>query len=184
MSTLKQIASNQGTSFRRGDILFIRTGWTEAYTRLSTAEQQTLAATYPPPAIGLESSEETLRWLWDHEFAAVVGDQPSFEAWPCQNLDFLLHEWILAGWGMPIGELFDLKQLSEECRKRARWEFFFSSMPLKVGLSPPCLSVGNFKFGSLTNTPRYLEVLRALLTVLLFSSPYTSWQSWIHYFLP
>jgi kynurenine formamidase len=140
VSTLKQIASNQGTSFRRGDILFIRTGWTEAYTRLSTAEQQTLAATYPPPAIGLESSEKTLRWLWDHEFAAVVGDQPSFEAWPCQNLDFLLHEWILAGWGMPIGELFDLKQLSEECRKRARWEFFFSSMPLKVGSPPPaCL---------------------------------------------
>lgn len=132
VSTLKQVASNQGTSFRRGDILFIRTGWTEAYTRLSTTEQQTLAATYPPPAIGLESSEETLRWLWDNDFAAVVGDQPSFEAWPCQNLDFLLHEWVLAGWGMPIGELFDLKQLSEECRQRGRWQFFFSSMPLKV----------------------------------------------------
>lgn len=35
---------------------------------------------------------------------------------------------------MPIGELFDLKPLSEECKKRGRWEFFFSSMPLKVSL--------------------------------------------------
>jgi kynurenine formamidase len=133
--TLKEIASKQGTTFRYGDILFVRTGWTEAYTRLSTAEKDTLAATYPPPAIGLESSKETLQWIWDHKFAAGVGDQPSFEAWPCQNQDYLLHEWLLAGWGMPIGELFDLKQLSEECAKRKRWEFFFSSMPLKVSAS-------------------------------------------------
>lgn len=56
------------------------------------------------------------------------------EAWPCQNTEFWLHEWLLAGWGMPIGELFDLEQLSEECKKRERWSFFFSSMPLKVSL--------------------------------------------------
>lgn len=83
--------------------------------------------------MGVESCEETLRWLWDENFSAVVGDQPSFEAWPCQNTDFWLHEWLLAGWGMPIGELFDLERLSEECKKRERWSFFFSSMPLKVG---------------------------------------------------
>ena len=55
------------------------------------------------------------------------------EAWPCQNLEFRLHEWLLAGWGMPIGELFDLEMLSEECRRRKRYTFFFSSVPLKVG---------------------------------------------------
>lgn len=132
VSVLKEIATKQGTSFRPGDILFVRTGWTDAYSRMTTAEQETLAATFPPPAIGLESSEETLRWIWKQQFAAVVGDQPSFEAWPCQNTDYMLHEWLLAGWGMPIGELFDLNQLSKECQKRKRWEFFFSSMPLKV----------------------------------------------------
>jgi hypothetical protein len=99
---------------------------------MTTADQEKLAATYLPPAIGLESSEETLRWIWDNQFAAVVGDQPSFEAWLCQDTDYMLHEWLLAGWGMPIGELFDLKQLSEECQKRKRWSFFFSSMPLRV----------------------------------------------------
>lgn len=34
---------------------------------------------------------------------------------------------------MPLGELFDLERLSEECRRQGRWSFFFSSVPLKVG---------------------------------------------------
>ena len=61
---------------------------------------------------------------------------PSFEAWPCQNQEFWLHEWLLAGWGLPIGELFDLEKLGEECKKRGRWSFFFSSVPLKVLCHP------------------------------------------------
>lgn len=88
-----------------------------------------------PPAIGLESSEETLKWLWENGFSAVVGDQPSFEAWPCQDPRFWLHEWCLAGWGLTLGELFDLEGLSRECEKRKRWSFFFSSMPLRVSSS-------------------------------------------------
>lgn len=132
VSTLKEVAASQGTTFKEGDILFLRTGWTRGYQKMSNDEKVALAAMLPPPAIGVESSEETLRWLWDSGFAAVAGDHPSMEAWPCQNLDFQLHQWLLAGWGMPIGELFDLERLSEECGKRKRWTFFFSSMPLKV----------------------------------------------------
>jgi kynurenine formamidase len=132
VSTLKEVAKSQGTTFQKGDILFIRTGWIQAYDKLSDDECKTLASYKVPPAHGVESSEETLRWLWEQDFAAVAGDQPSMEAWPCQNTDFFLHEWLLAGWGMPIGELFDLERLSEECRKRKRYTFFFGSMPLNV----------------------------------------------------
>ena len=132
VETLKKVAESQGTIIRQGDILFIRTGWVRAYDRLTDEECKALADHKVPPAHGVESSEETLRWLWDQGFAAVAGDQPSMEAWPCQNTDFFLHEWLLAGWGMPIGELFDLEVLSKECEKRQRWSFFFTSMPLKV----------------------------------------------------
>lgn len=135
VSTLKEVAAHQDTSFREGDILFVRSGWVRAYNNFPTAEREALAQIQVPPAIGVESSEDTLRWLWDNEFAAVVGDQPSMEAWPCQDEQFRLHEWLLSGWGMPIGELFDLEKLSEECAKRKRWSFFFSSMPLKVSES-------------------------------------------------
>ncbi|KAF7561169.1 hypothetical protein G7046_g2970 [Stylonectria norvegica] len=109
VSTLKEVASSQGTTFQKGDILFIRSGWVRGYNKLSDDQCQALADLTSPPAIGIESSEETLRWLWDQSFAAVAGDHPSMEAWPCQDTDFWLHEWLLAGWGMPIGELFDLE---------------------------------------------------------------------------
>ncbi|KAJ5261029.1 hypothetical protein N7478_011624 [Penicillium angulare] len=132
LSTLQEVATSQNVSFRPGDILFIRTGWTRAYEQLSAAECQQLADFKAPPVIGVESSKEMLRWIWDEGFSAVAGDMPSFEAYPCQNPDYFLHEWLLAGWGLPIGELFDLERLSQECRKRDRWSFFFSSVPLKV----------------------------------------------------
>lgn len=131
-ATLQNIADTQGTELQKGDILFVRTGWVRAFTNLSTEKAIALADTTNPPAIGLESSIATARWLWETGFAAAAGDQPSFEAWPCQNPEYMLHEWLLAGWGMPIGEIFDLERLSEECRRRGRWSFFFSSMPLRV----------------------------------------------------
>ena len=38
-----------------------------------------------------------------------------------------LHEILLSGWACPIGELFDLENLSDHCRKINRWSFFVSS---------------------------------------------------------
>lgn len=51
-----------------------------------------------------------------------------------------LHEILLAGWGCPIGELFDLERLATHCEKQRRWTFFLASMPLNNpggAASPP-----------------------------------------------
>ena len=146
VSTLEEIAASQGTTFKPGDILFIRSGWNRGFRTLSKDELVRRSKMKDPPAIGIESSQETLRWLWDHSFAALAGDHPSMEAWPCQNVEFQLHQWLLAGWGMPIGELFDLEKLGEECARRKRWSFFFSSVPLKVpgGVASPPNGVAIF----------------------------------------
>ncbi|KAJ5715273.1 uncharacterized protein N7483_012454 [Penicillium malachiteum] len=138
-TTLQTIAAERKTELKRGDIVFIRSGWTKAFSSLSEAQAVALAEHSSPPAVGIESSEETLRWLWDGGFAAIAGDMPSMEAWPCQDTEFWLHEWLLAGWGMPIGELFDLERLSAECKRLGRWSFFFSSVPLRVpgGVASP-----------------------------------------------
>ncbi|KAK5788050.1 hypothetical protein VI817_010546 [Penicillium citrinum] len=146
LEELLEVAASQQTTFRRGDILFIRTGWTRAYEQLSQAECQQLADYKAPPVIGVKSSEPILRWIWETGFAAVAGDMPSFEAYPCQDVDYFLHEWLLAGWGLPIGELFDLERLGKECRQRGRYTFFFSSVPLKVpgGVASPPNGVAIF----------------------------------------
>lgn len=84
-------------------------------------------------AIGVESSEKTVRWLYDHHFAAIVGDTVAFEAWP-PNFEsgWCLHEWLLVHFGTPIGEMWNLEKLSAHCEKKKRYTFFLTSAPLHV----------------------------------------------------
>ena len=108
---------------------------------------------------GLSQSQETTEWLWNCEFSAVAADSPAFE---CTREWFALHipevevltalplapaehKWglhpiVLAGWGTPIGELFDLEALSALCKQLNRWSFFVTSVPLNYSgavASPP-----------------------------------------------
>lgn len=66
--------------------------------------------------------------------------------YPPQNPDVFLHEYLLAGWGMPIGELFDLEELSRICQELGRWTFFLASVPLNMpgGVSSPPNAVAIF----------------------------------------
>jgi hypothetical protein len=41
--------------------------------------------------------------------------------------DYALHEVLLGGWGCPIGELFDLEKLADQCKIAKRWSFFVTS---------------------------------------------------------
>lgn len=120
-------------TFRPNDILFIRSGYINALSSLSKDDATVYASkTAAMPAIGVESGEEMLKWIWENQFAAVAGDMIAFEALPFQSKDYWMHEWLLAGWGLPIGELFDLEALAAECKKLGKWSFFFSSVPLRV----------------------------------------------------
>ncbi len=95
--------------------------------------------------IGLANNETTVRWLYDHHFAAVAGDTMGFEAWPFPA-DCCLHEWLLVNWGTPIGELWDLEVLGGMCRAHKRWSFFMTSAPLRVvgGIASPPNAIAIF----------------------------------------
>ncbi|OJD13402.1 hypothetical protein AJ78_06136 [Emergomyces pasteurianus Ep9510] len=122
---LKAVAESQGVEIKFGDILIIRVGYMTAFKQLSTDELENLAKQNPPNLIGVERSEEMLEWIWEN-FSAVAGDHPAFESYPAPK-DWSMHEVLLAGWGCPIGELFDLDKLAEECDRQNRWSFFVSS---------------------------------------------------------
>jgi kynurenine formamidase len=137
---------------REGDILFVRTGFRVGYEALNAEEKKEWAHNSPTLWIGIETSEKIARWLWDNGFAACAGDQPGWEAFPIWTTpdvgglgDLSLHEVMLGGWGMPIGEFFDLERLSEECARQGRYSFFFTSMPLNVvggvGSPPSALAI-------------------------------------------
>ncbi|RTE81590.1 hypothetical protein BHE90_003915 [Fusarium euwallaceae] len=129
--------------FKPGDILVIRFGYLEQYENMSQEKRQhlhNLYKTQKPDNIGLKPSKELLRFLWDKKIAAICGDSRSLEVWPCKDTEWHLHEWLLAGWGMPIGELFYLEELAKMCSSSGRYTFFMSSSPMNVPgavASPP-----------------------------------------------
>lgn len=57
-----------------------------------------------------------------------------------------MHDFILALWGMPLGELWDLEALSAECERQQRWSFFLTSAPLNTpgGIASPPNAIGIF----------------------------------------
>ena len=132
LADLLQVAESQNVTFRPGDILFVRSGYSRAFFDAAEETVAPITMQKVPPSIGVQSCEEMLRWIWDRGFTAVAGDMPAWEAWPCQDRRFWMHEWLLAGWGLPIGELFNLETLAAECARKKKWSFFFSSVPLNV----------------------------------------------------
>lgn len=150
VESLEAMVKDFQISIYPGDILLIRSGFTAAYNVLEEQERIDLAQRPSPDFIGVEATENMLRWLWKHQFGAVAGDAPSFERAPIRgpqaDPQYNLHEWVLAGWGCPIGELFDLERLSQHCRETGRYTFFLSSVPLKVpgGVASPPNAIAVF----------------------------------------
>jgi len=138
---LQAAADSQGVSFQTGDILLMRTGWIEWYLSLSRHDRFLLAHRWPLQACGVRQGEDTLRFLWDNHFAAIAADCPAYEAYPAADPEQgLMHETIIALWGMPIGEMFYLDSLAADCAEDGVYEFFITSAPLnKLGgvASPP-----------------------------------------------
>ena len=122
-------------SLRAGDIIVIRFGYLAQYENMDPTKREHLNELYKtqkPDNIGLKPSKELLKFLWNTKIAAICGDARSLEVWPCKDLEWHLHEWLLAGWGMPIGELFYLEELSMKCKELGRYTFFMSSSPMDV----------------------------------------------------
>jgi kynurenine formamidase len=134
----------QKTTVWPGDVLLIRIGWTKAYREMSADEKAELARVNKSP--GIEGSIRTARWLWDQHIAAVASDSPGLEAIDLSDSgEDMLHFHMLSFFGMPIGEIWDLEQLAEDCANDNRYEFFFTSAPLNipggVGSPPNALAI-------------------------------------------
>ncbi|RAL07634.1 uncharacterized protein BO97DRAFT_244290 [Aspergillus homomorphus CBS 101889] len=145
LDDVQTIARECGIRFQRGDILFLRVGLPATWDAMTEAQKAEYSRQPTPQHAGLEQSERVLRFLWDNHFAAVASDAVSFEVYPPRRPEFDLHHFLLAGWGVPIGEMFDLDELAAMCRRLGRWTFFVSSSPLNcaqgVSSPPNCMAI-------------------------------------------
>ncbi len=134
LKQLLEVAESQRVTFLPGDILLIRTGWTEEYNRLTSEEKLHLARREQRCFVGVKPSAEIIRWHWDCQFAAVASDTNAYKVWgaPSKPWSVSCHEVFLSGWGMPIGEVWDLERLSTTCQATGRWTFILTSSPLNL----------------------------------------------------
>lgn len=144
-SLLDEVASAQGTTIERGDILLIRTGWAGWFQQLSPAERARRFQADSPQA-GLAPIEASAAWLWDKHVAAVAADNVALESMPVSmEGDQFLHFKLIPALGLAVGELFWLDGLAAACRADRRWSFFFTSAPLNVpggvGSPPNALAI-------------------------------------------
>ena len=152
---LTATAAAQGVEIRTGDVLLMRTGWINWYSQLGADARKNLATDLKTP--GLRPCRETVELLWDLHIAAVAGDNPALEVWPPGALatpetfeairtdpertyELFAHFAILPMLGLPIGEMWNLDPLAEDCDRDGVYEGFFTSSPLNLAAgvaSPP-----------------------------------------------
>jgi kynurenine formamidase len=159
ISVIDAAAEKQGVSFEPGDIVLLRFGYVRFYREETTPEERAelpRKTTYP----GLLQAEETVAWLWDHRFSLLAADNFAVEAWPPDpatpfvarsqsdaNKRTLhtgtLHQVILPLLGMPLGELWDLDALAEDCADDGVYEFMLVAKPLNLigGVGSPANAV-------------------------------------------
>ncbi|MFQ5425509.1 MAG: cyclase family protein, partial [Gaiellales bacterium] len=142
---IERTLGRAGIELARGDILVFRTGWVEAYERLSAQERVDYAETIRPGSPGLYGSDIP-PFLWDNRVAAVAADNPALEAaHPQKGSDLALHRALIARLGMPLGELWDVAALAADCRADGVYDFLLTSAPLRltggVGSPPNVLAL-------------------------------------------
>jgi kynurenine formamidase len=145
LDDVKAALEDEGVELQTGDLLLIRIGWTKFYLSASDEIKEELAKETVVP--GIEGSERTARWLWDNHLAAVASDSPALEALPKpagEEMEFL-HFHMLAFFGMPIGEMWNLEGLADDCAADGNYDFFLTSAPLNipggVGSPPNALAI-------------------------------------------
>ena len=69
---LQDMVKEASVEPRAGDLLLLRTGFTAQYEKLSPEEQVALS-TKAPTFLGVESTKDTLKWIWESGFVAVAG---------------------------------------------------------------------------------------------------------------
>ncbi|MCH8814781.1 MAG: cyclase family protein [Chloroflexi bacterium] len=146
---LKDCLREQNTEVETGDILLIRTGWLNWYLESATpVQKQQLADTSARremEAPGIAPTTEMAAFLWDLHVSAVAADNPALEAYPPATDDDFLHRTLIPLLGIPIGELWYLEDLSNDCAEDGVYEFMLTSAPLHmpggVGSPPNALAI-------------------------------------------
>jgi kynurenine formamidase len=132
---LDRTAEEQGVKVKKGDFVIVRTGQMEEMFRRGSWDG------YPGgDAPGM--AFETIDWVQRTELAALASD-----TWGCEvrpnytegNINQPWHWITIPIQGMTMGEIFNLKELGEDCKDDGVYEFMFTApaIPITGGVGSP-----------------------------------------------
>jgi len=126
-SDLTHAAERQNVTIGSGDVLLVRTG------HIALCRDRKSWGDYAGgDAAGL--SLRSADWIHTRQIAAVATDTWSMEVRPHEITGALhpLHQIFLPQMGLPIGEIFDLEELANDCAADGVYEFFLAAPPLPI----------------------------------------------------
>jgi kynurenine formamidase len=131
---LENTAKAQGVEIKRGDFVIVRTGQME--NCLARGDWGSYAAGDAP---GLRL--ETAAWIHQKEIAAICMDTWGCEVRPNETTDAMQpwHWIVIPMMGITMGEIFNLKELADDCLEDGVYEFLFTapSLPITGAVGSP-----------------------------------------------
>lgn len=135
LSELEACATEQGVDVDERDVLLVRTGVIDAFYELGPEtfyERYARDGTMNEP--GVTYTEEMANWFYEREIPFFGTDTFASEQTQSEETGTLLpmHPALMRDQGTAIGELFELKDLSDRCSKHEHFVFLFVAAPLKI----------------------------------------------------
>lgn len=125
---LDAASRRQGVEPGRGDILLVRTG----HIRRFTVDRDRAAFNGLQPGLSPRCAE----WIHDRSLAAVAADNVAVEVisadMRASETPLPLHMLCLRDMGCPLGEMFDLEALAEDCAQDGRYDVLLAAPPLPL----------------------------------------------------
>ncbi|HEX3464651.1 MAG TPA: cyclase family protein [Candidatus Elarobacter sp.] len=132
---LANIMRDQNITVEPGDVLALRTGWTELLLGMDRAPVKEIVH---GTCAGLDGRDPALlRWIAESGVAAIVADNVAVEHYPPKPGPpgeplLPLHELCLFKLGINLGEMWYLTELADWLRDNQRTRFFLTAPPLRL----------------------------------------------------
>lgn len=139
-SLLDDALAAQGCEVEPGDLVLIHTGWAAWYLAADPAQRDETRT--KRRATGFAQSRSFAAWCWDHRIALMATDTFAVEVLPVLDSshfhhsapedDGMMHQELIAKLGLPLGELWNLGDLAQDCRATGRWDSLLTVKPLNL----------------------------------------------------
>ncbi len=132
---LMAVMDADGVAVAAGDILVLRTGFSELLLEMHRAP---VKAVLDRSCAALDGRDEALlQWITDSDIAAICCDNYAVEAYPARpeagrRPALPLHHHCLFKLGLPLAELWYLKELAEWLRAHRRSRFLLTAPALRL----------------------------------------------------